>query len=205
MVSKYEGVFAIMKKRLLILVLIASWVTMGQGMQAQNASEQKVPSDAMKASAGESSKGSAKTQSQSGDKEIKDNKVASTQNKANSQYATLLPSTFNGWQEEKSSVKAGSDPAAADGTDAPVLKEYGFANYESADYTRNGRQMQIKAARFSDASGAYGAFTYYVQPQMQSENIGDMGVSNNRRILFYRGNVLVDATLTRLRPCPPLT
>ena len=101
MVSKYEGVFAIMKKRLLILVLIASWVTMGQGMQAQKTSEQKAPSDAMKASAGESSKGSAKTQSQSGDKEIKDNKVASTQNKANSQYATLLPSAFNGWQAGK--------------------------------------------------------------------------------------------------------
>lgn len=184
-----------MKKCLLILVLIASWAAMGQGMQAQKPSEQKAPSDAAKAPAAGSSKGSARTQNQS---ENKDNKVASTQSKANSQDATLLPSSFNGWQEEKSSVKAGSDPAAADGTDAPVLKEYGFANYESAAYTRNGRQMQIKAARFSDASGAYGAFTYYVQPQMQSEKIGDMGASNNRRILFYRGNVLVDATLDQV-------
>ena len=196
MVSKYKAVLAIMNKCLLMLVLIASWAAMGQRMQAQKPSEQKTPSDIAKARAAESSKGSAKTQSQS---ENNENKVQGrTQSKANSQDATLLPSTFNGWQEEKSSVKAGSDPAAADGTDAPVLKEYGFANYESAAYTRNGRQMQIKAARFSDASGAYGAFTYYVQPQMQSEKIGDMGASNNRRILFYRGNVLVDATLDQV-------
>jgi hypothetical protein len=185
-----------MKKRLLMLVLIASWAAMGQGMQAQKSSEQKAP-DAAKAPARESSKGSAKTQSQT-QNENQNKAQARTQSKANSQDATLLPSTFNGWEEEKSSVKAGSDPAAADGTEAPVLKEYGFANYESAAYTRNGRQMQIKAARFSDASGAYGAFTYYVQPQMQSEKIGDMGASNNRRILFYRGNVLVDATLDQV-------
>ncbi len=43
MVSKYEGVFAIMKKRLLILVLIASWVTMGQGMQAQKRLSKRRP------------------------------------------------------------------------------------------------------------------------------------------------------------------
>jgi hypothetical protein len=195
-VSKYKSVLGIMKKRLLMLVLIASWAAMGQGMQAQKSSEQKAP-DAAKAPARESSKGSAKTQSQT-QNENQNKAQARTQSKANSQEATLLPSTFNGWQEEKSSVKAGSDPAAADGTEAPVLKEYGFANYESAAYTRNGRQMQIKAARFSDASGAYGAFTYYVQPQMQSEKIGDMGASNNRRILFYRGNVLVDATLDQV-------
>jgi hypothetical protein len=195
-VSKYKSVLGIMKKRLLMLVLIASWAAMGQGMQAQKSSEQKAP-DAAKAPARESSKGSAKTQSQT-QNENQNKAQARTQSKANSQDATLLPSTFNGWQEEKSSVKAGSDPAAADGTEAPVLKEYGFANYESAAYTRNGRQMQIKAARFSDASGAYGAFTYYVQPQMQSEKIGDMGASNNRRILFYRGNVLVDATLDQV-------
>ena len=98
-------------------------------------------------------------------------------------------------RQEKPSLKTGSDAAAVDATDAPVLKEYGFAGYENAAYTRNGRQMQIKAARFNDASGAYGAFTYYLQPQMQSEKIGDDGASNNKRILFYRGNILVDATL----------
>jgi hypothetical protein len=82
-----------------------------------------------------------------------------------------------------------------DPTDAPVLKEYGFAGFETASYSRYGRTMQVKAARFKDASGAYGAFTYYLQPQMQKEDIGDKGASNNNRVLFYRGNILVDSAL----------
>src|SRR5215469_14549866 len=109
--------------------------------------------------------------------------------------ATLLPHSFSGWQIDAKSVKAGSDPAAVDPADFSVLKEYGFAGSEAATYGRNGRKMQIKAVRFADASGAFGAFTYYDQPQMRMETIGDAGASNNTRILFYKGNILVDATL----------
>ena len=111
---------------------------------------------------------------------------------------SVLPPSFNGWQLDKASLKSGSDPASADGADAPVLKEYGFNDFETGVYRRNGREMQIKIARFSDASGAYGAFTYYVQPQMQKEEIGDGAASNNKRILFFRSNLLVDATLDQV-------
>jgi hypothetical protein len=109
-----------------------------------------------------------------------------------------LPQTFSGWRINSQSVKASKDPATADGTDAPVLKEYGFTDVESATYSRNGRKMQIKAARFSDATGAFGAFTYYVQPQMQVEKIGDRGASSNTRILFFEGNILVDVSVEHL-------
>jgi hypothetical protein len=78
--------------------------------------------------------------------------------------ATILPQTFSGWQIEPQSAKAATDPATVDAADAPVLKEYGFADSEAATYARNGRKMHIKAARFNDASGAFGAFSYYVQP-----------------------------------------
>ena len=109
-----------------------------------------------------------------------------------------LPQTFSGWRIDAQSVKTSKDPAAADATDAPVLKEYGFTDLESATYSRNGRKMQIKAARFSDATGAFGAFTYYVQPQMQAEKIGDRGASSNTRILFFKGNILVDVSVEHL-------
>lgn len=112
--------------------------------------------------------------------------------------AGVLPPSFNGWQLNKASLKSGSDPASADGADAPVLKEYGFNNFETGTYRRNGREMQIKVARFNDATGAYGAFTYYVQPQMQKEDIGDGAASNNKRILFFRSNLLVDAALEQV-------
>src|SRR4051794_7774653 len=121
--------------------------------------------------------------------------VTSAQSKA---PAGPLPQAFSGWHIDSQSVKASKDPAAADATDAPVLKEYGFTDLESATYSRNGRKMQIKAARFSDATGAFGAFTYYVQPQMQVEKIGERGASSNTRILFFKGNILVDATIEHL-------
>jgi hypothetical protein len=121
--------------------------------------------------------------------------VASAQSKS---PAGPLPQTFNGWHIDAGSVKASKEPASADPTDAPVLKEYGFTDVESATYSRNDRKMQIKAARFSDATGAFGAFTYYVQPQMQVEKIGERGASSNTRILFFKGNILIDASVEHL-------
>lgn len=110
----------------------------------------------------------------------------------------VLPKSFSGWHLEAKSVKTAADPAMADPVDSAVLKEYGFAGLETATYTRGGRKMEIKAARFSDATGAFGAFSYFVQPQMQVEKIGDMGASSNARILFFKGNILVDVSVEHL-------
>lgn len=109
-----------------------------------------------------------------------------------------LPAAFNGWQKDAATAKAGSDAALADPADAAVLKEYGFTDVEVATYRRDDRTLQVKAARFKDASGAYGAFTYYSKSNMQSEKIGDDAVSYNTRVLFFRGNFLVDVTLERV-------
>ena len=80
-----------------------------------------------------------------------------------------------------------------------LLKEYGFSDFESGTYLRDdGRKLSVKAARFADASGAYGAFTYYKMPQMLKETIPDQGASLNQRVLFYRGNMLVDAIFEKL-------
>ena len=110
----------------------------------------------------------------------------------------VLPPSFSGWHVEQQGVKISADPATADPADSAVLKEYGFAGLETATYARGGRKMRIKAARFNDATGAYGAFTYYVQPQMQAEKIGDSGASSNERILFFKGNILVDVSVEHL-------
>ncbi len=110
----------------------------------------------------------------------------------------ILPPSFNGWRKSERTVKTSTDPATAAPADSAVLKEYGFADVELATYLRDDRKMQVKAARFHDTSGAYGAFTFYGDPQMQTEKIPDQGVSNNSRILFYRGHILVDVTLDRV-------
>ncbi len=46
--------------------------------------------------------------------------------------------------------------------------------------------------------GAYGAFTYYQTPVMLEEKIGGQAASLNNRVLFFQGNVLVDALFDRL-------
>jgi hypothetical protein len=110
----------------------------------------------------------------------------------------VLPQQFAGWQVT-GAIKTSADPAVADPVNASVLKEYGFSSFESATYTRDdGRQLTLKAIRFPDASGAYGAFTFYKTPPMLIEKIGDQAGSLNERILFYRGNILVDAVFQQL-------
>ena len=111
---------------------------------------------------------------------------------------SILPASFGGWQIQ-GLAKHSSDPGDADKANAALLREYGLAGFESANYTRaDGRKLAIKAAKFADASGAFGAFTFYNLPEMQHESIGDQGSSYNERILFYRGNILVDAVFDRL-------
>lgn len=106
---------------------------------------------------------------------------------------SILPSAFAGWQV-KGAVARSADPAAADAVNAPVLKEYGFQGLEKAAYTRDdGRNLAIKAAVFADTSGAYGAFTFYCSAEMGEEQIGARAAFLNNRVLFYQGNVLVDA------------
>ena len=110
----------------------------------------------------------------------------------------MLPKNFAGWQAQ-SAIKLSKEPADADPINAALLKEYGFTDFESANYTREDRrQLTVKAARFEDASGAYGAFTYYKLPQMLVEKVGDQGASLNERVLFYRGNILIDAVFQNL-------
>jgi len=112
--------------------------------------------------------------------------------------ASLLPKEFGGWQMS-APARSSNDPVVADPINPALLKEYGFTDFESANYVRDdGRKLAVKAARFNDATGAYGAFTYYRMPQMKVEEIGDQAASLNERVLFLRGNVLVDAVFERL-------
>ena len=109
----------------------------------------------------------------------------------------ILPKQFAGWQQA-GTPQISQDPTVADPVNAALLKEYGFTDFESAAYNRDdGRKLAIKAIRFPDASGAYGAFTYYRAAGMPEEKIGDQGASLNERVLFYRGSVLVDAVFSK--------
>lgn len=81
---------------------------------------------------------------------------------------------------------------------AELLKEYGFERLEDATYTKGDRKITVKAASFEDATGAYGAFTFYKTPDMLVEKFGDQGATFNNRVVFYKGNVLVNVELDRV-------
>jgi hypothetical protein len=120
------------------------------------------------------------------------------QSAAKAANPAILPQAFAGWQINPA-ARVSADPAVADPVNAALLREYGFTDFEAASYTRDdGRKLTLKAARFQDATGAYGAFTYYRVPDMQNEEIGTKGASLNQRVLFFKGNILVDAVFERL-------
>jgi len=110
----------------------------------------------------------------------------------------LLPKVFAGWQQSSSSII--TEPSKADPVYSDLLKEDGFNLAETAEYTKPGRKMAVKAARFSDATGAYAAYLFYRAPQMAKEDIGDQAASNNEHILFRKGDVLIDVKLDKVMP-----
>jgi hypothetical protein len=115
----------------------------------------------------------------------------------------ILPQQFAGWQMEGSPVFS-VVASSADPTNPALLNEYGFKESESATFkSDDGRTLKIRAARFADASGAFGAYTFYLRPEMVREQIGDQGASSNERVLFYRGDVLVDAVFTQTSVMSP--
>lgn len=110
---------------------------------------------------------------------------------------SLLPQTFAGWQMTGAPQQA-TDPAAADGAAAAALREYGFTRYEAANYSRDDGTLQVKAIQFQDATGAFGAFTLYRLPNMRREQIGSGAAFDGKRVLFWSGAVLVDASFEHI-------
>jgi len=111
----------------------------------------------------------------------------------------LLPDDFDGWQVARPS-KVLADPAQADAANAAALKEYGYVTGLEAAYKRESDTLTIRALKFDDASGAYGAYTFYRQNGWPKEEIGTGGASDNKRVLFWKGTVVVDATFSRIGP-----
>jgi hypothetical protein len=111
--------------------------------------------------------------------------------------AALLPDAFAGWAAAEP-LKALSDPAQADPANASALKEYDFTGGAAITYKREGETLSVHALRFHDASGAYGAYSFYRQNGWPKEEIGTGGTSYHNRVLFWRGNTVVDATFSHL-------
>jgi hypothetical protein len=109
----------------------------------------------------------------------------------------LLPDSFAGWLA-KDAPKGLTDPAQADGANASALKEYGFQNGATATYQREGETLTLRALRFGDLSGAYGAYSFYRGTGWPKAEIGSGAASNHNRVIFWNGVTVVDATFSKI-------
>lgn len=116
----------------------------------------------------------------------------STPGDASSQK-TVLPAGFSGWVTEGNS-KTGTSPAAIDAPNSDVLNEYGLKEFSESTYRRGSSKASLRAMRFVDATGAYGAFTFYRRPEMKPDAIGNGGAGDAHEVVFWTGATVVDAT-----------
>jgi hypothetical protein len=111
----------------------------------------------------------------------------------------LLPNAFDGWVAA-APLQALTDPVQADAAHADALKEYGFSFGALGQYKREGETLTLRALEFEDASGAYGAYTFYRPTGWPKEQIGAGAASDKNRVLFWRGDTVVDATFSHAGP-----
>jgi hypothetical protein len=96
--------------------------------------------------------------------------------------AALLPPAFDGWVESAkpgigTKPVIGTKAADADPDNAAALADYTLERFAVEHYSRPGENgttdsLTVKAMQFPDATGAFGAFTFYRRPNMAAEDIG---------------------------------
>jgi hypothetical protein len=111
----------------------------------------------------------------------------------------LLPDALDGWVEAEP-LEALADPQQADPANATALKEYNYTGGAQVTYKREGETLSVRALRFQDASGAYGAYTFYRQNGWVKEGVGTGATSDHNRVLFWKGDTVVDATFSHIGP-----
>lgn len=111
----------------------------------------------------------------------------------------LLPDAFDGWVTTEP-TKVLTDASQADAANAAALKEYGFVNGLTANYKRGSETLTLRALSFGDASGAYGAYSFYRQNGWPKEAIGTGAASDHNRVLFWQGTTVIDATFSHIGP-----
>jgi hypothetical protein len=111
----------------------------------------------------------------------------------------ILPDAFAGWVAD-ATPKTVTDPAQADPANAAALREYAFTTAALGTYERAGETLLVRALRFHDASGAYGAYSFYRHDGWPKEEIGTGATSDHNRVLFWLGNTVIDANFEHIGP-----
>lgn len=115
-----------------------------------------------------------------------------------SQGQPLLPPDFAGTPRE-GNIVIQPTPSDADAAHTAVLKEDGLVESTTAHYAGSGPGgWTLEVMRFRDATGAYGAFTFYRDPAMQPKTVGDNAAASAGVFLVQSSASLVIARATGL-------
>ena len=109
----------------------------------------------------------------------------------------LLPDSFAGWVAT-GAAKPLADAGQADAANAAALKDYGFQAGATEAYERDGETLTLRALRFNDLSGAYGAYSFYRGTGWPREDVGNGAASNKSHVIFWRGFIVVDAEFSKI-------
>jgi Family of unknown function (DUF6599) len=115
------------------------------------------------------------------------------------QAAKLLPSIFDGWVAS-GPAQTLLNPAAADAANVAALKEDGFLFAAQSTYRRDGQTLTLRAMRFDDVSGSFGAYTFYRPSNWAPVEIGSGAASDKNHVLFWKGTTVVDAQFSQISP-----
>lgn len=111
----------------------------------------------------------------------------------------LLPPTFGNWVPGANSSSQPITLEQVVGTNASIIREYGFEAIERREYTRandNKWDLTVTLYRMVDPTAAYGAFTFLRSPALPSSDLTKFAALNDDRglhALFVIGNLLVEA------------
>ena len=103
----------------------------------------------------------------------------------------LLPPAFAGAPRGGSAIVEPT-AAGADAAHAAVLKEDGLTEARLARYGGPGAaSSEVEVFQFGDATGAFAAFTFYREPGMRPQALGDNAAASPTQFLVQKHNFLV--------------
>ena len=113
---------------------------------------------------------------------------------------SLLPKVFAGWVKQPG-ARSGESPAQADPKNSEILKESGLTDFESAVFAQAGREIRVDAFRFTDGTGAFGAYSLLRPDSIAAEHFceprGNSG-SAGTEVFIQCTNVVLRVSLDKL-------
>jgi len=123
-------------------------------------------------------------------------------------HATLLPESFGAWKSTTAAVDAPEPAMSLVNARQAALEDDQPQRSQTANYTLNGRTVRVEAVEFSDATGAYSAYTL-IRPAgvADTKDLGTNSAAGKDAVLFTSGAVLAvvyPATAADVKALKPL-